>query len=928
MTGEKGFFVPGEVSFDYQRDRGDPGTFPFARGLHPEGYRTRKPTIRQFAGLGLAPDTNQRFKMLLRAGGTGLSTAFDLPTLMGRDSDDPLSQGQVGWDGVAVDTLKDMEDLFDEIPIDQITVSMTINAPAAIFLAMYVALANKRSIPLEKLGGTMQADILKEYVAQKEWRFPIVRGLDLVTDMIEYATKFMPRWNPISISGYHIREAGATSTEEVAYTLSNGVACVEEAMKRGMPLEEFAPRLSFFFDAHNRIFEEVAKLRAARILWARIMHGQFGAKKDSRACWCRMHLQTAGCTLSRIEPENNIARVAYQLLTAMLGGAQSIHANSFDEVLCTPTEEAVKIAIRTQQILQYETGICDYVDPLGGSYVIERLTQEIVNDAGVEISRINDMGGMVVAIEQGYPQTKIRTSAFAQEEAYERGEILRVGENIFGKDAKAPEPKNVVVELEKRRGYEEHQLLRLKTVRASRDEHAVGAALSAVGVAARRREGGSQLNMMHALINAASVYATVGEMMNVMEHAWGKYMEREIFSPRTEQKLPREAIEKYHLVYPMRILLAKAGLDGHDRPIYTLAELFKDLGAEVILPGLHCSAEDIAKRALEEDVDVVGISTHIGAPVVLLENIQKKLREVGKGDVLLLGGGIIRDHEREALGALGIEHFFAGDVSHENIAQVLFKESKRRMRSARRNRTKITERQRLSRLITCVSKNPKLLPRYLSAGNLPNKSAHVVGITGSAAAGKSTLIDKLLIQLRKDGLSIVVLAIDPTEELSGGAILGDVIRMRQHYADPGIFLRSLGSRGASSSVTRYLKESIAVARRFADVIIVETVGAGQADSELKSYVDTFVSLPDSRGDMVNLIKSGHHRHADILVVNMRTASSEEKNFAALLKNFVEEKGGWTSPIFSVNAETGTGVLELVRDGLYAHKKFLGILGGK
>lgn len=922
MTNEKGFFRSGDVVVDYEKDLGDPGQFPYGRGLYKGMYRDRKPTIRQFAGYGLASDTNRRFKMLLNEGTNGLSAAFDLPTLMGRDSDDPLSFGQVGWDGVAIDTIEDMDDLFDGIPLDQVTVSMTANASAAVLLAMYVALADKRGIPRNRLGGTLQADILKEYAAQKEWRFPVEHGVDLLIDIIEYATLHMPKWHPVSISGYHIREAGATAVEEVAYTLLDGITYVERALARGILLDEFAPRLSFFFDAHNNFFEEIAKLRAARVLWARIMHERFGAPKDSQSCWCRMHIQTAGCTLTREEPINNAIRIAYQALVAYLGGAQSVHTNSYDEVLCTPTEDAVRLAIRTQQILQQETGICEFPDPLGGSYLIEHMTKKIVDEAEAEITKVVAMGGMVSAILRGYPQGKIRSSALANEDAQEKKELVRIGENMFRSEKGAPEPKNILAELEKRKDFEKRQRARLEEVKRTRNEAMVHATLETVREFAFSRIKGLCVNILPSLVDAAKARATIGEMMNAIEDAWGKYQEREIYSPRAKQPMSGDVVKKYHLPYPLRILLAKGGLDGHDRPIYTLAELFKNLGAEIILPGLHSSSNEIAKRALEENVDVVAVSTHIGSPIVLFEDIKKKLQGVGKSDALIMGGGIIREHEREELRRLGIEHFFTGGTSHESIAQVLFEESKKRASQKRRRCGMKSERERLTQLLTRVSTRPQSLGRLLLAKDIPHGHAHVVGVTGSTAIGKSTLIDKLITELRADNLRVVVLAIDPTEEASGGAILGDVIRMRSHYADPGVFLRSFGSRGAKGSVTLYLKEAIAVSRRFADVVIVETVGAGQADTALKSCVDTFVSLPDTRGDMVNLLKSGHHRHADILVINMRAESPEEKNFAALVKNLAEEKDGWMPPVFSVNAQTGLGVREFTREGLYAHKKFL------
>lgn len=918
MSHEKGFFRPEDIPIDYKSDLGDPGQYPYGRGLYEGMYRVRKPTIRQFAGYGLAPDTNRRFKMLLQEGATGLSTAFDLPTLMGRDSDDTLSKGQVGWDGVAIDTIDDMRDLFLGIPLEKVTVSMTINAPAAPMLAMYIALAEERGIAPAQLGGTLQADILKEYAAQKEWRFPVEHGVELLIDILEYTNTHMPKWHPVSISGYHIREAGATAAEEVAYTLSDGVAYVKRALVRGIPLEEFAPKLSFFFDAHNDLFEEVAKLRAARILWARIMRERFGASEGSHADWCRMHVQTAGCTLTRDEPMNNIMRVAYQALAAMLGGAQSIHTNSYDEVLCTPTEDAVRLAIRTQQILQEETGICKYPDPLGGSYLIEHLTKKIVDEAGREIERIENMGGMTTAILQGYPQGKIRSSALRYEEALEKKELLRVGENVFRSEGASVEPKHVIAEFAEREGFEERQRARLAVVRHERDGTLVAQALAHVASEAKQRTLGGRVNMLPSLISAAKARATVGEMMNAIESAWGTYQEREIWGPRATDALSGEIAQKYRLPYPLRILLVKGGLDGHDRPIYTLAELFKNLGAEVILPGLHCSAEEVAARALEEDVDVVGVSTHIGSPLAIMKSVKDALMAAGAPDVLLLGGGIIREHEREALRTIGVKHFFTVGTSHEEIAQVLFAEAELCAKGLRRGANFLSERHHIARLLTLASG----WPNSVRGINLPERRAHVVGITGSTAIGKSTLIDKLVTEIRKSGRTVVVLAIDPSEEESGGAILGDVIRMRRHYTDAGVFLRSFGSRGALGSVTRHLNDVVDLAARFADVVLVETVGAGQADTALKGAVDTFLSIPDPRGDVVNLLKSGHHRHADILAVNVRGATPDETHFVELVRSFVETKGGWTPPVFAVNAATAVGVDVLLREGVDAHGEFL------
>ncbi|MDA2922029.1 methylmalonyl-CoA mutase family protein [Patescibacteria group bacterium AH-259-L07] len=670
MPKNKGFYRQNEGKIQYRGDIGDPGTYPFTRGLYPQMYRKRKPTIREFAGHGLAPDTNERFLLILQQGGTGLSTAFDLPTLMGRDSDDPLCEGQVGWDGVAIDTLADMEELFANIPVDEVTVSMTINAPAAVIWAMYLAMAQKQGIPFERLGGTIQNDILKEYIAQKEWLFPEEYGVGLVVDTIEYAARHVPKWHPVSISGYHIREAGATAIQEVAYTLSSGIEYVRKSLERGLSVDAFAPQLSFFFDIHNNFLEEIAKLRAARRLWARIMHDRFGST-NPRSQWCRMHVQTAGCTLTRHEPLNNLIRVTIQALAGMFGGAQSVHTNSYDEVLCTPTEEAVKLAIRTQQIIQEETGICEFPDPFGGSYLIEQTTNEIEQEAEDEIDRIEDMGGMIEAAKQGDPQGMIRFSASRYEQAVEAGEVLIVGVNMSSQ-GEVEEPVGVAEELEARRGFEKRQITRLKNIKQSRDSQRVSEVLDEIRSAAERGA-----NMMPSLIQAVSVYATLGEICDALKDVWGEYKEREMFVAPPHAAAMEAAVRRYQLVYPLRILIAKGGLDGHDRIIHTLAEFYKDLGAEVIYPGLHCSMKEIAKRAMEEDVDVVAISTHIGSPVVFFQRLHEHLHTFGKDDIRIIGGGVIRSRELEELHKFGVAYFAPVGTSFEAIAQFLCKEAQR-----------------------------------------------------------------------------------------------------------------------------------------------------------------------------------------------------------------------------------------------------------
>ncbi|QQG45710.1 MAG: methylmalonyl-CoA mutase [Candidatus Sungiibacteriota bacterium] len=536
MPQDTGFLRPDELPdllANYLENLNDPGKFPFTRGIYPSMYRGKKPTLRQFAGHGLAQDTNERFKTILGLGGGGLSVAFDLPTLMGKDPDDPLSLGTVGSEGVAVTTLYDMEKLFEGIPIDQITVSMTINAPAPIIFAMYIVAAEKRGVARALLGGTIQNDILKEYIAQKEWLFPVEKGVKFAVDPMEFCARHMPKWHPVSISGYHIREAGSNALQELAYTLADGMCYVEKCLARGLRLEEFAPRLSFFFDVHNNFFEEIAKLRASRRLWAKILRERYHAPlpesyentKDPRlqSLWCRIHAQTAGCTLTLQEPMNNIVRVAYQALAAILGGAQSVHTNSFDEVICTPTEKALRLAIRTQQILVHETEICDWVDPLGGSWLVESLTDKLEQKAREEIALIyRNHGGMEGAVKASYPQRQIAREAYYDQRRVERGERKVIGVNTAVNITQEDELADVRRELQKRRGFEELHIENVRRIRAERSQEAVARALDEI-----RRAAETNLNLMPVLIEAVKTYATLGEICHALQDVWGSYQERE-----------------------------------------------------------------------------------------------------------------------------------------------------------------------------------------------------------------------------------------------------------------------------------------------------------------------------------------------------------------------------------------------------------------
>ncbi|HJU92681.1 MAG TPA: methylmalonyl-CoA mutase family protein [Pyrinomonadaceae bacterium] len=499
---------------DYERDLGAPGEFPYTRGIYPNMYRGRLWTMRQYAGYATAEESNARYKYLLAHGTTGLSVAFDLPTQIGLDSDDPLAQGEVGKVGVAIDSLEDMDRLFAEIPLDEVSTSMTINATAAILLSLYLAVARKQNVPFGKVRGTLQNDILKEYIARGTYIYPPAPSLRLVTDTFAFCAREVPNWNTISISGYHIREAGSTAVQEVAFTLADGIEYVEAALAAGLEIDDFAPRISFFFNAHNNLLEEIAKYRAARRLWARIMRDRFKAR-DPRSMMLRFHTQTAGSSLTAQQPEVNVVRTTIQALAAVLGGTQSLHTNSMDEALALPTEAAARVALRTQQVIAYESGVADTADPLAGSYAIEHLTVETEELASEYLKKIEAMGGMLRAIETGYVQREIQESAYRYQKAIETEEQIVVGVNRFQLEA---EPPVHVLRIDP--AFEQAQIERVRALRARRDSSAVNAALSKLEHAA-----GASENLLPRILECVEAYATVGEISNTLRRVWGEYRE-------------------------------------------------------------------------------------------------------------------------------------------------------------------------------------------------------------------------------------------------------------------------------------------------------------------------------------------------------------------------------------------------------------------
>ena len=513
-TGEevKRLYTPLDVNIDYDNDLGYPGQYPFTRGVQPTMYRGKLWTMRMYAGFATAEESNQRYKYLIDQGSMGLSVAFDLPTQMGYDSDDKISEGEVGKVGVCIDSLADMEILFDGIPLDKVSTSMTINAPASVLLAMYIAVAKKQGVEPSKLRGTIQNDILKEYVARGTYIFPVKPSMRLITDIFEYCSKEVPKWNTISISGYHIREAGANAVQEVAFTLADGIAYVKAAIDAGLNVDDFAPRLSFFFNAHNNLLEEVAKFRAARRIWAKIMREKFNST-NPKSWQLKFHTQTAGCTLTAQQPENNIVRVAIQTLAAVLGGTQSLHTNSKDEALALPTEDSVRVALRTQQIVAHESGVADSIDPLAGSYYVESLTNQIESEALNIINKIEELGGAPSAIEKGFIQQEIMDSAYTYQKQIENNEKIIVGVNKFQVEEEAPKG---LLKVDPMVG--ERQKEKLAKLRATRDNEAVAKNLEAL-----RRACNSEENVMPYILDAVKSYATLGEICGVMREEFGEY---------------------------------------------------------------------------------------------------------------------------------------------------------------------------------------------------------------------------------------------------------------------------------------------------------------------------------------------------------------------------------------------------------------------
>ena len=659
-------YGPEDAALDYEDDLGWPGQFPYTRGVHPSMYRGRLWTMRQFAGFGTARETNERFKFLLDHGQTGLSVAFDFPTLMGRDSDDALAVGEVGQVGVAISSLRDMETLMQGIPMDRVSTSMTINGPAPILLAFYIACAEKQGVDPNVLRGTVQNDILKEYQAQHAWLVAPEPALRMITDVMAYCAEHVPKWNTISISGYHIREAGSTAAQELAFTLANGMEYVRRGVAAGLDVDTFAPRLSFFFDSHLDFFEEIAKFRAARRIWARKMRDVFGAK-DPRSWMCRFHTQTAGVSLTAQQPENNIVRTAFEALAAVLGGTQSLHTNSMDETLSLPTEKAVKIALRTQQIIAEETEVAHVADPLAGSYFVENQTNRLEAEAEKYFEEIEERGGVVPSILAGYFQSEIHRSAVRYQRAVEHRAKKVVGVNCYEDQGEAgPEIEIHRIDPESER----EAVAGLKALREERDEGRAQAELTAIREACRAGQGGP--NLLERFVAAAHAYCTLGEIAQVLARGVRRIQGTQ--DPLTGNLEPEIEMGERRI----RVLVGKPGLDGHDRGAKTVASVLRDHGMEVIYSGLHKTPEAIAEIAVQEDVDVVGLSILSGAHLALFPRVKEELEARQMGHVLLVGGGIIPQDDMVKLEQEGYAKLFGPGTNTDEIAEFIQAEMAKR----------------------------------------------------------------------------------------------------------------------------------------------------------------------------------------------------------------------------------------------------------
>ncbi len=913
-----------------------PGFAPFTRGIRATMYANRPWTLRQYAGFSTAEESNAFYRRNLAAGQMGLSVAFDLPTHRGYDSDHPRVVGDVGKAGVAIDSVEDMKVLFDGIPLDKMTVSMTMNGAVLPVLAGYIVAAEEQGVAPEALSGTIQNDILKEFMVRNTYIYPPGPSMRIVADIIEYTATHMPKFNSISISGYHMQEAGATAVQELGFTLADGLEYVRTACARGLDVDDFAGRLSFFFAIGMDFFMEIAKLRAARMLWSRIIE-PFGPKKASSSM-LRTHCQTSGVSLTEQDPYNNVVRTAYEALAAVLGGTQSLHTNSFDEAIALPTDFSARIARNTQVILAEETGIPRVVDPLGGSYYVEALTASLAAEAWALIEEVEELGGMTKAVESGMPKLRIEESAARRQAAIDRGEATIVGVNRFElADEAAIEVRDI-----DNAAVRESQIARLRRVRAERDETRCSTALTALAEGAA-----GAANLLGLAVEASRARATVGEISDALEGVFSRHraVVRSISGVYGASYEGDEDWARVHAEVEAfaeaqgrrpRLLVAKLGQDGHDRGAKVIATAFADLGFDVDIGPLFQTPDEVARDAVENDVHVVGVSSQAGGHRTLVPQLIEELARQGarrrRGRVRRgrAGRRPRRAPRGGCRGGLRARHEHPsgrcrGDAAAEGrprLAVTPESSADDRMVADLADAIRGGDRGALARAITLAEStrsDHRATAVALLDALLPETGTAVrVGVSGSPGAGKSTFIEALGGHLVGAGHRVAVLAVDPTSARSGGSILGDKTRMETLSRSPDAFIRPSPSGGTLGGVARRTREAMLLCEAAGfDVVLVETVGVGQSEIAVAGMVDLFLLLlAPGAGDELQGLKRGIVEMADLLVVNKAdgelaaSAASTVADYARALHVIRPRSAAWIPRVLSCSALTGGGIPEV------------------
>ncbi len=918
-----------------------PGVFPFLRGPRATMYAGQPWTIRQYAGFSTAEESNAFYRANLAAGQMGLSVAFDLATHRGYDSDHPRVVGDVGKAGVAIDSVEDMRILFDGVPLDKMSVSMTMNGAVLPVLASFIVAGEEQGVPRAQLTGTIQNDILKEFMVRNTYIYPPAPSMRIVADIIAYTSREMPKFNSISISGYHMQEAGASLDLELAFTIADGLEYVRAALSKGLDIDQFAGRLSFFFAIGMSFYMEVAKLRAARLLWATLVKKHF-APKQATSLMLRTHCQTSGASLTEQDPFNNVIRTTVEAMAAVMGGTQSLHTNSFDEAIALPTDASARIARNTQLILQLETGIPKVIDPWGGSYFMESLTHALAQKALGIVEEVEAMGGMTKAIEAGMPKLRIEETAARRQARVDRGEDVIVGVNKF---KLSEEPEIDTREIDNT-AVREAQVARLRQIKATRDAARCTAALGALTAAARSGQG----NLLELAVEAARARATVGEISDALEAVYGRYQAQirsisGVYGAAWEEDADWKAltaeIQRFageHGRRP-RLLVAKVGQDGHDRGAKVIATAFADLGFDVDVGTLFQTPEEVARQAVENDVHVVGISTQSGGHKTLVPQLIAELRRLGAGDIVVTVGGIIPAKDYPFLEQAGRAGRLRAGHQHPEGRPPGARADRRgaagRAPVDRRGRrltgragmdeaALATElrggnRRALAKAITLVESTradhqqqaQRLLERLLP---YTGKAARV-GISGVPGAGKSTFIEAFGLHLIGTGKRIAVLAVDPSSARSGGSILGDKTRMARLAAAPEAFIRPSPSGGSLGGVARRTREAMLVCEAAGyDVVLVETVGVGQSEVAVSSMVDFFlVLMVAGTGDELQGIKKGILELADALAVNkcdgdnVRRCEQTAAELTSALRLFRHVSANWDPPVLTVSALEARGM---------------------